>query len=173
MATKEVPYQNSPAYQRLNRAHEDALREQQSLERQLAAQFRTLNDMRKSGIASFTDDEYREITDSLHAGEWPERLLGPLENADDAHHQMHSTDFIRHARRAHELFRLLDAAREAVRHALEALQNWIKSWTPAMPCGAPCTSRGREGKPCAHPLTARRHCPNHGQRPPLAATVAA
>lgn len=124
---------------------------------------------------------FRGITQALNTGQWPKKHLGPLDQTSDQYHQYQSTDFMKCAREVydywHAYHEALDATAKAkqllyVCHASESYKKWLRAKSQTSACGAPCTSHGREGKPCGHQLTAKRVCPNHGARPSVASAAA-
>lgn len=118
---------------------------------------------------SYTD--FMDIRRKLSIGEWPTRLLGPRNSPMQGYP---SVTTFRRAKKVYETWHKHHAARKAATHTKGALdkckktpayRDWLRSKLQYGRCGAPCTSRGREGRPCRHKLGARRLCPNHGARP--------
>ena len=137
--------------------------------------------------------EYPAVRRALSIGTWPEAELGPLEQTSELYHQYDTATFVKCARAVYLYRQDYEAARAEARKATDALtackrteayRSWKKRQLAPLPkhrksaapsgtsfCGAPCTSRGREGEPCHHLLTARRICGSHGYRPMAASTA--
>lgn len=158
--------------------YDTALRLERELSKKLVAVRSTLNTMK--GTVSAPD--FTEVSRALNQGDWPEQILGPLDQTSEVFHQYASASFIKCARAVYLCRQAHEAARAAATQAHEALimckrtpeyLKWRRFKAQTSACGAPCTSPGRKGQPCHHMLTAKRDCPNHGERPPLAASALA
>ena len=150
------------------------------LEQQLLKKSRAARSALETMKGAIDASEFRDVTRALNIGRWPEQILGPLDQTSEVFHQHQSASFVKRAKEAYLSRQKYEEARAVTTEANNMLLTcmrtpkylkWRRSRAQTSPCGAPCTSHGREGKPCGHPLTARRVCPNHGERPPLAASA--
>ena len=117
--------------------------------------------------------EWTAIRRQLNFGDWPEDVLGPFNNP------VHNyTTLVNAAKAVYNAIQALKEAQDAANAARDALRDckltpeyrkWVNDQANRSACGAPCTSWGRKGQFCQHILTEKRCCPNHGQRPPVAA----
>jgi hypothetical protein len=151
------------AAQKANR--KAALAHERRCERNLDAAWKSFRALQSTVTAAV----WARVRRALEAGEWPEDDLGPLDSLIAGYP---SVTFVKYARRVYFGLRDLLQARAAAEEAFEALraceeseayQEWRASCKRL--CGAPCTSRRREGQPCRHPLGPKNRCPNHGPRP--------
>jgi hypothetical protein len=160
--------------------------EQELLKKQRAARSK-LETMRDTATFPDGDDltprerkardlaRFRELTTALNQGDWPAELLGPLDESSEPYHQYGAAEFVKCAAEVHRYWRqyheALDATAEAKRLLLickgtEAYKKWLRLKDRTSACNAECTSHDLVGQLCHHMLTAKRICPNHGQRPP-------
>jgi hypothetical protein len=150
--------------------YDDAVKTEQELLKKSRAARSKLETLK--GTIDATD--FREITRSLNIGTWPDQLLGPIDQTSPLYHLRTSASFVKAAKEAHLARQRYHDALEATAQARALLnqcktkpeyRQWLRQKPQTSACGAPCTSRGREGQPCHHMLTAKRDCPNHGHRP--------
>jgi len=116
---------------------------------------------------SFPD--FEAIRDALSHGRWPEQQLGvPLDQVGPVEQWQGFSSFVQAGKKVYDAYRALRAAGARTTKARKALRKLMKKTSA---CNAPCKSSKLEGHPCHHMLTAKRICPNHGQRPPLKTTA--
>jgi hypothetical protein len=132
-----------------------------------AAAWRELNILKDT----IDPTEFAEIKRILVLGDWPEDILGPLDNP------VHNyATLVKCAKNVYNAFISYKEAQETANATSKALRDckcspeyrkWVNDQANRSACGAPCTSWGHKGQSCKHMLTAKRCCPNHGQRPIL------